>query len=210
MRGEFVRGRTLVAWPRSRMDAGHLIYLAVLGSLVIGAGWWLAHHIGRPDWSADEGMHLMWAQMTRAGYPLYSVTWADQPPGLVVSLSLMLATFGPSLAVARAVPIAYALLGLIGVAWTVRELDGGRLASLVAPAILLLTPDFFWLSRVIVADMPAMALATLALAASLHYLRTGRRRWLVVAGLCFGLGLSLKLLVAPLLFPLALVVLLRA
>jgi hypothetical protein len=85
----------------------------------------------------------------------------------------------------------------------------GRLGALAAVALLALAPNFFWLSRSVSRDIPAICLATLALAFGFRYLEVGRRRWLVAAGLVFALGLWVKLIVVIGLPPLALMVLLR-
>jgi hypothetical protein len=192
---------------RQGLRNGKVIYVLALGALLAGIGWWLASHTDILSWNRDEGTYLMWAQLTRSGYPLYSVVWADQLPAFIYSIRLALEALGPSLSGMRLVPITYSLLGLAGVAWTVRELHGSRLASLVAVGILFVMPDFFRLSRAIMADIPSMSVATLSLAAALHCLNTGRRVWLAVSGALLTLALAIKVIVAPIILPLGLILL---
>ena len=179
-----------------------------LAGLILAIGWWDLHHLDGFHWDTDEGTALMQVRMLQEGYALYRDVWSDHPPGLMLSILAAFRLVGSSVAVGRAVVVGYALLGLLAVALIVRRING-RLGALAAVALLASTPNFFWLSRSVSRDIPAVCLATLALAFGFCYMDTGRRRWLVAAGVVFALGLWVKLIVVILLPPLALMVLLR-
>ncbi len=171
------------------------------------------------QWDADEGIQLVQAQLMGHGYRLYSDIWMDQPPGVPLSLLAGFRVFGESVESGRLVVLLYALLGLAAVASlaaglcvsarrdriTGIDLTGFQnlsgllspgLAAVAAPLLLALAPNFFWLARSVVRDIPATATAMLAVALALVYANTGRARWLFLAGMCLGWALWLKLTAA--------------
>jgi 4-amino-4-deoxy-L-arabinose transferase-like glycosyltransferase len=181
----------------------------VLALILAAYGAWQAAHLGGAYWDTDEGINLMKARMVQSGYRLYRDIWADQPPGLTVILAGAFGVFGAAVPVARAVVVIHGLVALIAVAWIARECGAGWLGAFAAMVGLAVAPNFFWASRAVMIGLPALSLATLALAMILAYTRTGRRRWLMAAGLVLGLSLLEKLIGVYLVIPFALAVLLR-
>ena len=177
----------------SRTDAAYRIALsAILLSFLV----WQWGQLGNFAWKYDEGINAMKAELLRAGYQLYSEIWSDQPPVFTLLLAGAFSVAGRSVAVGRAVVLLLALLGVLGMAGIVREV-AGPVGMLVATLLLVLFPHFRDLSRLIMIGLPAIGLGVLALAAGFHYQKSGRRDWLVGAGLLLGLSLLVKPLAAP-------------
>lgn len=183
--------------------------VAAVGVLIALFGLWSAGHLGGTYWDSDEGINLMKARMVQLGFELYREVWADQPPGLTLLLAGAFDVLEPTVAVARGLVLAVALVGLAGVAWVTREAGGGWPAAAAAVALTATAPNFFWASRAVMIGLPALALATVAVGAALAYLRTGRRSWLAAAGLLLGASLAVKLIGAYLAVPFGLAILLR-
>lgn len=177
-----------------------------LGVLAVPFVFWQANHLEGFNWGYDEGVHLMIARLVWSGYKPYSEVSATQGPLFIYSIALGFGLLGPSAAACRLVTVFYAVIGLVAVGLTARKL-GGWPSSLSAAVLLMLAPEFVRLSKAAMADVPASSMATLAILSSLRYLTTGRRGWLILAGLSFGLGCLIKLAIAPALLPLGLAVL---
>jgi len=191
----------------SGVAKGTAYILALSGLLIVLCFWQLAH-LGGFQWGVDEGMHLMAVFLMQKGYLLYSDIWRDQLPGLAELILLGFTVFGNSVAVGRAVVTLSATLGLLGVALLSHEL-GGPVGSLVSVVIVAIAPNVFWLSRAVVSpDLPSISLATLSLALTFGWLRTGRRRWLALAGIVFAMGFLVKATATLVLIPLGLTILL--
>jgi hypothetical protein len=186
------KGDTLSRWA-----SGVLVALFVL---------WQVNHLEGFNWGYDEGVHLMIARLVWSGYKPYSEVSATQGPLFVYSIALSFGLLGASAAACRLVTVFYAIIGLVAVALATREL-GGWLSGLAAVVLLMLAPEFARLSKAAMADIPAISMAVLAILSALRYSNTGRRVWLVLAGLTFGLGCLIKLTIAPALLPLGLAVL---
>ncbi len=177
-----------------------------LGILLVVFAIWQANHLKGFSWGYDEGGYLMIARLVWSGYKPYSEVSATQGPLFVYSLALGFGLLGTSAVACRLVTVFYAVIGLMAVALAAREL-GGWLSGLSAVVLLILAPEFARLSKAAMADVPASSMAALAILSSLRYLTTGRRGWLILAGLTFGLGCLIKLTVTPALLPLGLAVL---
>jgi len=190
--GKGLRGRDISKWA-----LGVLALLFVL---------WQANHLEGFNWGYDEGVHLMIARLVWSGYKPYSEVSATQGPLFVYSIALGFGLLGTSAAACRLVTVLYAIIGLVAVGLTARKL-GGWPSGLSAAVLLILAPEFTRLSKAAMADIPASSMATLAILLSLWYLYTGRRGWLILAGLTFGLGCLIKLAIAPALLPICLAIL---
>jgi hypothetical protein len=184
------------------------LYWLALMSLLLGFFLGSINHLGGFAWDDDEGIFLMTGKMLQLGYPLYTEVWFNYFPGFFVFLAMAFKLFGCSVAVGRSVVVLFATMGLLGVALIARELSG-RLGAVSALILLALIPHFLKLSRAVMAEVPAIALVTVSIAFALYYLRTGRRRWLILAGVAFSVSLLVKLLIAFAIVPLLLAVLLR-
>jgi len=190
---------------KTRSDG--LFWIALVSILVAFFTFQL-NHIEQFSWNDDEGIYMAEARLLDFGYRLYSEIFSPSPPLFIVSLRLAFALLGVSAQAARAVIIAYSTIGLLAVALIAREM-GGWLAGFSALVLLAITPDFFLLSRVCIGDIPAISVVTLAIFMALRYYQSGRRIWLVLAGVITALSLLLKLLSAFVVPLLALMVVLR-
>jgi 4-amino-4-deoxy-L-arabinose transferase-like glycosyltransferase len=182
--------------PEERRET---VFWACLLSLIAGYTVWQLFHLGGLRWDWDEGVYLLTARTVAEGHRLYSDIFSMAPPLFIASLNLGFWLGGETVAAGRAVIVLYSALGLLGVGLLAREW-GGRLAGPVAVVALAAAPHFYILSRTVIADLPSMGLACLALWMAVRYGRTGRRRWLAAAGWMLSCGLCLKLtagLVAP-------------
>lgn len=177
-----------------------------LGILLVVFVLWEANHLQGFSQGYDEGLYLTITQMVRSGYTLYKEISHPHGPLFIYSIVPAFELLGPSAAAGRFVTVLYGAVGLLLVALTAREL-GGWLSGLSAVVLLSLSPEFFRLSRSVMPDVQTYTMTTLAILSSLHYLKTGRKRWLFLAGLAFGLGGLFKLIVIPALLPLGLAVL---
>jgi hypothetical protein len=177
-----------------------------LGILLVVFVIWEANHLEGFSQGYDEGLYLTIARMVRSGYTLYKEISHPHGPLFIYSIVPAFELLGPSVAAGRLVTVLYGAVGLLLVALTAREL-GGWLSGLSAVVLLSLAPEFFRLSRAAMPDVHASTMATLAILLSLRYLVTGQRRWLLLAGLAFGLGGLFKLIVIPAFLPLGLAVL---
>jgi len=165
-------------------------------------------HLEGFRWDPDEGIYLMWARLMYAGHPLYTQVWSDQTPGLPTLLTGLFHLLGPSVDAGRALIVVIVGIGLFSTGLIAYAL-GGRWAILAGPVVLLIAPNLFRLSRAIMGTLPAMCLATLALAMGLLYLQAGRRRWLVLAGLSLAASILIKPITAYAIAPLGLAVVWR-
>lgn len=169
-----------------------------------------ARSLGFFEWSIDEGMYLMRARMMGHGFRLYEDIWFNHPPLLVLLVQRVFLVFGESVELARWVAIGFALLGLMATLWLARLLDAWP-GALVSALCLAAAPLFFSLSRAIMSSLPALCAGALALAAAMAARRAAYARariaLLIGAGLALGIGAAVKLIVLPLIVPLALIVL---
>jgi len=185
--------------PTSRADSRvkvHLsnllwltVWLAILGSSL----YWRAQHLDAFGLSNDEGAHVMWAKLAAQGHPLYEETRAVQSPLFLETIALAFRVGGISLTVGRSVMLTtYFLLALAISALAHRY--GGTIAALAALFLLAVSPLVFTFSRLVMAEIPATALAVTALALALHYIDSQKRPWLIASALCLGLSFITKAL----------------
>ncbi|MFN8474263.1 MAG: hypothetical protein U0822_18865 [Anaerolineae bacterium] len=206
---------------RSHLGAKHgkIVAVVCVALVIILAGLVYSRWLSATQWDADEGIQLVQAQLMSRGYHLYSDIWMDQPPGVPLSLLAGFRIFGESVETGRLIVLLYALVGLAALALLAAGLcvaagrdsifgkdrsdakDSMRLlapgiAAVAAPLLMVLAPNFFWLARSVVRDIPATSVAMLAVALALVYGNTGRVRWLFLAGVVLGWALWLKLTAA--------------
>lgn len=156
----------------------------------------------------DEGIRAEQLLLMRAGFrPVRDIFAAQGPLSLDIFYPPFVA-FGETLAAARSAVVLYSLLGLLAVAW-VGRLVGGRLAGLVALALLVLSPLYLKNSRLALLEVPAMVPATLSLGAALAAQASADRRWLVASAACFALALMIKPMVVAVGLPIGVALLLR-
>src|ERR1700694_2655192 len=139
---------------------------------------WSAAHLDGYSWDYDEGIHVYIAWLVQQGHPLYAQTFSPYTPGFIVPLVAAFSLFGATMFVARMLAVLCAALGVVGVVWAAGELAGGAKASpppeYAAPLLLFVTPACLQWSRAAMSDLPAAALAALAVGLALVYLRVRR------------------------------------
>lgn len=185
------------------------LYWLTLAALLASFFVFGINHLEGFAWDYDEGLNLIKAKMVRAGYPLYSEIWSDQPPAFTLLLVLAFNSLGESVVIGRSVSVFFATIGLLGVTLAARRVSG-NLSAVAAVLMLASSPHFFELSRAVMLDLPAMSLATLSIALALYHLSTGKQHWLILAGLVFSISLLVKVITTFILLPLGFIVLLRA
>ena len=155
----------------------------------------------------DEGIRGMQLLLMSAGYRPMQEIYSSQGPLLLDMLFPLYRLFGETLGAARLAVGVYSLLGLLGVYLAARAM-GGPVGGVVAALLLTLSPNYLRYSRQALAEVPALAPAILAVAAAFEYQRSGRRLWLIVAGLLLGIALLVKPIIMAAVAPVALAALL--
>jgi hypothetical protein len=139
----------------------------------------------------DEGIRVEQLFLMSAGYRPFRDIFAAQGPLLLDLLHPWFVLFGQDLVAARWSVGAYSLVGLGGAYWLAR-LVGGPLAAITAGALLVLSPLYLEGSRIALAEVPALAPATIAVGAAIVYSRNGSRRWLLACGVLLAVSLLIK------------------
>src|SRR5687767_11831244 len=175
--------------------------LLICGLLVPGFGLvWTINALPQYEFDYDEGVYLISAQMILRGHEPFVSVFSSQPPGFLDILIAGFQLFGNSVGVGRGLTIFFALVAL-GSAASV----GWRLAGPMAGPITILaqglTLVFFLDAQTVQAEMPALALALLAIAVLLSARQRRSWLWIAASGFIFALGMLCKLLVAPMLLP---------
>jgi hypothetical protein len=154
---------------------------------------WRAQNLNAFGLVNDEGAYLMWARLAGDGYPLYSKTQAVQTPLFLEAIKLAFALAGPSIQVGRWAMLVGFMLLAVALSWLAYR-AGGRLPALVVMFLLGVAPLIFTFSRLVMAEVPATALAATSLALGFVYLDKRQRGWLFVSGLALGLSFITKAL----------------
>ena len=141
--------------------------------------------------SPDEGGYAYLADRWGHGARLYASAWLDRPQGLLVVYRLVLAVAHTTWSIRLAAVLfgvgITLLLGLIG--W----LLGGPVAGALAAAVFAIVgasphAEAFTFNGELIAALPATA----AVAVALLWARSGRRAWLVLAGLAGAAAILMK------------------
>ena len=166
-------------------------------------------NLGSPIDSSDEGTRLMTARLIALGGKPYTQVYVVDPP-LYPRLTGLAAWFGLAIDEGMAdSPTPLRMISLVAavvsavVVFCIGRMVYGSVAGAVAAFVLLFTPLTFRWARRGLPEMPTMALGVIAVWLVLIYGRRGNLRWLILAGVAFGLSVLLKLL-----FPLIAVLLL--
>ncbi|MEU7182688.1 MULTISPECIES: ArnT family glycosyltransferase [Streptomyces] len=124
----------------------------------------------------------------------------DKPPAALWPMALSVRLFGLS---SWAILVPEALMGVatVGVLYAAVRRRFGAAAGLLSGAALALTPVAALMFRFNNPDALLCLLMVCAIAAVLRALADGRTKWLVLAGVCFGLGFLTKTLQAWLILP---------
>jgi 4-amino-4-deoxy-L-arabinose transferase-like glycosyltransferase len=147
------------------------------------------------EFGGDEGYELMKAFLVSLGHPLYREVWNDQPPLHTELLALLFWVFGPSAYVGRLLSVGFAMVVVGGLYKNVSH-RSGRVAGLLAVALLVSSSYFLQLSVSVMIELPAMALALASVWAWSNYFAGKGKRWLMFSGVLFGCALQVKLTAA--------------
>jgi len=158
---------------------------AVLWSLaiVLFLIWPLAH-LGATAWDNDEGLYLQRAALANAGHPLYVETLIDKPPLLVWLLQAAFKLAGNTITAARLTILVQTLMGFMStslIAW----LLWGKWAGVATAWTMLGFSELIVRANVIMPDLPAAAWSSLAVVLALSFRKSGKHRWLFLAGTAY-------------------------
>ncbi len=141
----------------------------------------------------DSGLHGLLAQLLAAGYAPYTDVFVSYPPLFIWSLQLPWWVWG-NVDALQIVMVFYSLLGVLAVGFVAYRLNGW-LAGLLAAGFLSLAGSYLSGSSQVMTEVPAISLATAAVALSFAYYTGQRRRLLIFAsGLAMSASLMLKIL----------------
>lgn len=171
-----------------REVAGWVVLVGVLLSFFL----WQSNHLSFFGRLRDEGVYLMTGRLMHSGYELYSEIFAAHPPFYLECLNMAFSMFGLTVTVARVLTVFYGVLGVMATALIGKE-AGGWSSGIAAAIFLMLNPEFYWLSRVAMLDVPAVSLAALSILLVLYYVKSGKRLWLALSGLVGSASLLSKL-----------------
>ncbi|PWH17290.1 MAG: hypothetical protein DDG58_08105 [Ardenticatenia bacterium] len=173
-------------------------WLVLLVLLIAAALAWRVPNLDAFSLSNDEGAHLTWAWLLHEGHPLYSETVLVWTPLLFVLLDWVYDLAGVGVVSGRALVLAFWVLACAALAWSARMLyvqegeQAGWLAAMVAVMVFVLAPIAFRLSRMAMGEVPALALAVLAVVLAQIYARRGTWIWLLLSGLLYSTSLLVK------------------
>jgi 4-amino-4-deoxy-L-arabinose transferase-like glycosyltransferase len=175
--------------PKSKIQ--NLKYPALWLLILLLAFTWRTQNLDAFGLSNDEGAHLMWARLAVDGYPLYSQTYAVQPPLFLEWVGLAFRLAGTTIQAGRwAILPGFGLLA-VALSWLAYRSDGWP-AALAALLLLSLSSLIFTFSRLVMAEVPATALAVISVALIFLYFDQNRKIWLIASGLVLGLSFLFK------------------
>lgn len=147
------------------------------------------------EYGGDEGYELIKALLLSNGFALYDPVWNDQPPLHTWAVSLLFRMFGPSAGLARTISIAMGA-GLILLVYDLVRSKFGPTCGAVSAVCLLAWPSLMELSASVMLEVPTMFMGMASLRLLFGYVEFGKRPYLALSGLVFGLGLGTKLTIA--------------
>jgi len=142
--------------------------------------------------SYDSGVYLESARMMARGFAPYRQIFSSQPPLWLPLIYFSFRLFGESFLAGQLVTATGGLIAIVAVMSVANRL-GGKAASIIAGALMVLSPlELAW-SRTIDADVPSAALAAVGIALAAHYARSGFPRWLAAASAAITCSILIKL-----------------
>jgi 4-amino-4-deoxy-L-arabinose transferase-like glycosyltransferase len=175
-----------------RPELGALMALAaVLNLWSLGSNGWANSYYS----AAVRSMSSSWHNFLFASADPSGVMTVDKPPLAlwVQSLSVRVFGFHP---LAMLVPQALMGVATVALAYDLVRRRFGRVGGFAAGLALALTPITVAISRYNNPDTLLVLCCVAALWCAVRALEDGRTRWLVLAGVCVGLGFETKMLVA--------------
>ncbi|MXX66691.1 MAG: TIGR03663 family protein [Chloroflexi bacterium] len=161
--------------PASIAAAAALTRLAALGDRAF-------HH--------DESIHAVTA-LERLESFVYLYDPLYHGPFLYYANALVFLVAGASDFTARLLPALAGIALLLAVPWLLRDYLG-RWGTLLAVAILTLSPAFLYYSRFLRNDIYIALLTLVAMGSLLRYIEQPQRRWVLLAAGALGLGVATK------------------
>jgi 4-amino-4-deoxy-L-arabinose transferase-like glycosyltransferase len=149
----------------------------------------------------DEGVYLAGTREMLHGAIPFRDFFSSQPPLYPWLLRIGFAIGGDQVASGRAVSVVFALLACLAVFEIARSVSGRGAVGTIAVLLCACAPLWMRMGHVCQAEAPALALALAALDVVVDRRRASSPAWQVTAGLLFGMGISTKLLVAPMIAP---------
>jgi 4-amino-4-deoxy-L-arabinose transferase-like glycosyltransferase len=168
---------------------GLTLWLIIFGSVFA----WRTQNLDAFGLSNDEGAHLMWARLAVEGYPLYQETQAVQAPLFIESVGWAFRLAGQTIQAGRWVTLLGFGLLAVALSWLGYQ-AGGWPASLTALLLVGISPLIFTFSRLVMAEVTAIALAVVAVALIFPFYKRGQRGWLGLSGIALGLSFIVKAL----------------
>lgn len=164
----------------------------VLVILAFAFAAWQLNHLGGLRWDWDEGVYLSSARLANQGWSLYGDVAGTASPLFINSIQAGFRLAGETIAAGRGAIVLCAALGLLAIGMIAWDLSG-PVAGIAAVIALALAPHFYVLSRVVIGDVPSMALTAVAVWAGLRFGRGGKPGWLFLAGFFLSLGALMKM-----------------
>jgi hypothetical protein len=140
----------------------------------------------------DEGINLIKVFLVDQSYSLYRDIWNDQPPLMTLLLSAWLRVFGTDANAARVLALVFSSL-LLGEIAFILSLLGGSFHGLLGALFLLVSPHYLRLSISVLIGLPALTLATGAIATLLLWQSRNRPLWLCLSAVLLAVSALFKL-----------------
>jgi 4-amino-4-deoxy-L-arabinose transferase-like glycosyltransferase len=186
-----------IAARRPRPELGALIVLAaVLDLWALGKNGWANDYYS----AAVRSMSSSWHNFLFASADPSGVMTVDKPPLALWVQSLSVRVFGYH-PLSMLVPQALMGAASVVLVYDLVRRRFGRVGGFVAGLALALTPMTVAISRHNNPDALLVLCCVAAVWCSVRALESGRTRWLVLAGVCVGLGFETKMLVALVVVP---------
>ncbi len=198
-----------LALPRPRVRAGLRALAArrpeLLGLLVLAAVlhlWALSRNGFANEYyaAAVRSMSTSWHAFLYGSFDQGGVMTVDKPPLALWVQALSVRVFGFS---SQSLLVPQALMGVatVGLAYDMVRRHFGRVAGTVAGLVLVFTPTMVAVSRHNNPDALLALCCAAALWCLVRGLEDGRTRWLVLSGVCVGLGFETKMAAALMVVP---------
>ncbi len=194
LRSERARRLALRA-PRPEL-LGLLVLAAVLNLWALSRNGWANDYYS----AAVRSMSASWHNFLFASLDPSGVMTVDKPPLALWVEALSVRVFGYH-PLSMLVPQALMGVAAVGLTYDLVRRRFGRLGGTVAGLALALTPVTVAIFRYNQPDALLVLCSVAALWFTVRGLEDGRTRWLVLAGVCVGLGFETKMLVALVVVP---------
>ncbi len=191
----------------SRLKISEIVWLALWFVIFAVAMAWRTQNLDAFGLSNDEGAHLMWAQLAVDGYPLYRETHAVQAPLFIEPIGWAFRLAGSSMQAGRWITLLGFTLLAVALSWLAYR-AGAWPAALTTVLLVGISPLIFTFSRLVMAEVPATALAVVSVALAVVYVERNHKGWLFASGLVLGMSFISKALNPFVVVPVGLLLLL--